>query len=274
MDWCVNFPKESVLVLRPSLTKACGGNRNAAKFLSYLLYHASLSGERDEQRALITVYRTQGVIVEDLDGEMSVRTLRDDAIPCLEELRYLSLEEFKGAEQYTAYHIYPANIQHGIDHPAQIPSHKSMGYRAGTKVKHATHTGENASQGQPKRGIQRINEIIGRVSRSKSNKQQQQAEQKPIKSTPKAVIRQQISRSIQLQTMPYGEYLQTPEWQQKRETSLRLAEYRCQVCNDVKDLNVHHRTYERRGKEAMSDLIALCGSCHEIFHQNGQLAQE
>jgi hypothetical protein len=78
-----------------------------------------------------------------------------------------------------------------------------------------------------------------------------------------------------LQTMPYREYLQTPEWQEKRKQKLRSARYRCQVCNTGKtELNVHHRTYERRGNEHLNDLIVLCKDCHSLFHQQGKIVEE
>jgi sirohydrochlorin ferrochelatase len=46
---------------------------------------------------------------------------------------------------------------------------------------------------------------------------------------------------------------------------LRRAGYRCRLCNlgspDVV-LTVHHRTYERLGKELADDLTTLCMECH------------
>lgn len=95
-----------------------------------------------------------------------------------------------------------------------------------------------------------------------------------VQATPKPAVSQQISKSIQLQTMPYVDYLQTPEWQAKREQALRLAEHRCQICNASGSLQVHHRSYERRGREAMSDLIVLCSKCHDLFHQSSELSQD
>ncbi|HEY7123791.1 MAG TPA: phage antirepressor N-terminal domain-containing protein [Ktedonobacterales bacterium] len=69
-----------------------------------------------------------------------------------------------------------------------------------------------------------------------------------------------------LRTMPYQEYLQTPEWQARRRLALRRAWYRCQTCNDTKmPLYVHHRTYERRGCEEPEDLFVLCASCHANY---------
>jgi len=80
-------------------------------------------------------------------------------------------------------------------------------------------------------------------------------------------------RLNELRTMPYCEYLQTPEWAERRKRAMKRAGYRCQVCNAYGvQLNTHHRTYERRGNERDGDLITLCRACHEIFHANGQLA--
>ncbi len=69
-----------------------------------------------------------------------------------------------------------------------------------------------------------------------------------------------------LATMPYAEYLRTPEWQQRRRAALSRAYHRCQVCNAGAELHVHHRTYERRGHEWNADLIVLCAECHRRHH--------
>lgn len=78
-----------------------------------------------------------------------------------------------------------------------------------------------------------------------------------------------------LHTMPYLEYLQTPEWEEKRKAALARAGYHCQVCNAGNTpLHVHHRTYIRRGYELDQDLITLCADCHQLFHQNGKMGVE
>ena len=80
-------------------------------------------------------------------------------------------------------------------------------------------------------------------------------------------------RLNQLRKMPYREYLQTPEWKERRLRHLTSAGYCCQVCNSRKQpLDVHHRTYERRGQEYYKDLIVLCRDCHRTFHEAGKLA--
>jgi hypothetical protein len=66
--------------------------------------------------------------------------------------------------------------------------------------------------------------------------------------------------------MPYAEYLQTEEWAIKREQALVRDGYRCRLCNSKENLQVHHRTYERRGCEDLNDLTTLCDECHEHFH--------
>ncbi|KAA3645534.1 MAG: HNH endonuclease [Chloroflexi bacterium] len=79
-------------------------------------------------------------------------------------------------------------------------------------------------------------------------------------------------RLRELATMPYREYLQTPEWKERRKRHLISAGYRCQLCNSSGvTLNVHHRTYDRRGNERFTDLIVLCQDCHSTFHDERQL---
>lgn len=74
-------------------------------------------------------------------------------------------------------------------------------------------------------------------------------------------------RILRLRTMPYEEYLKTPEWTRKRERALLRDGNRCRACNSNEQLEVHHRTYARRGNEDMNDLTTLCASCHEHFHE-------
>lgn len=78
-------------------------------------------------------------------------------------------------------------------------------------------------------------------------------------------------RGRELAEMPYKDYLLTPEWQARRLAKLKSAGHRCMVCNGERDLNVHHRTYARRGVEHPSDLTVLCEECHLLFHGKGHL---
>jgi 5-methylcytosine-specific restriction endonuclease McrA len=88
--------------------------------------------------------------------------------------------------------------------------------------------------------------------------------------TEKRAIKNQINPKIQeikqLLEMPYSEYLKTDHWQRIRKKALKTAQGKCQVCNSGNQkLDVHHRTYERRGQEYRRDVIVLCRSCHENF---------
>lgn len=68
-----------------------------------------------------------------------------------------------------------------------------------------------------------------------------------------------------LRSMSYADYLQSFEWQFKKTQKLN-DEPDCAICFSADALNVHHRTYERRGCEKFSDLITLCSECHAKFH--------
>jgi 5-methylcytosine-specific restriction endonuclease McrA len=61
----------------------------------------------------------------------------------------------------------------------------------------------------------------------------------------------------------YSDYLQSPEWQNKRGEVLTFWNRRCALCNSDQNVQVHHRTYERMGHEKLTDLIPLCDKCHE-----------
>lgn len=85
-------------------------------------------------------------------------------------------------------------------------------------------------------------------------------------------MKRRQSRVDELKYMPYRDYLKTPEWKATRESAIRRARGCCQTCSSKDRLNVHHRTYARRGSEYNSDLIVLCEPCHKLFHDHGRLA--
>lgn len=75
-----------------------------------------------------------------------------------------------------------------------------------------------------------------------------------------------------LRTMPYAAYLRTHHWERTRHDAIERAGGRCQLCNKDKRLQVHHRTYERRGCEEPGDLTVLCSHCHAKFHDKLKVA--
>lgn len=78
--------------------------------------------------------------------------------------------------------------------------------------------------------------------------------------------RKQQEQLTNLRTMPYKEYLQTEHWVTTRKRAMKRAGFKCQLCSSKQNIQVHHRTYENRGNEQNEDLIVLCRSCHQKFH--------
>jgi hypothetical protein len=64
----------------------------------------------------------------------------------------------------------------------------------------------------------------------------------------------------------YLRYLRSPAWRKRREETLKAAGYRCSVCLRFlpggRHLQVHHRTYDRLGREEARDVMVLCSWCH------------
>ena len=80
---------------------------------------------------------------------------------------------------------------------------------------------------------------------------------------------------VRLKAMRYADYLKSDHWQSMRRVAMSRASGRCQLCNTKSErLHVYHRTYIRRGCEWPEDLVVLCKTCHDIFHQNSKLSKE
>jgi restriction endonuclease Mrr len=76
------------------------------------------------------------------------------------------------------------------------------------------------------------------------------------------------ARLAALRAMPYRLYLATPEWKRTRAVALQRAGNSCSLdVTHTDGLEVHHRTYERRGVELVTDLVVLCHSCHQLHHK-------
>jgi 5-methylcytosine-specific restriction endonuclease McrA len=66
----------------------------------------------------------------------------------------------------------------------------------------------------------------------------------------------------------YRAYLRSERWRRTREKRLRIDRYKCTKCQSPFRLQVHHKTYERRGNEnPRTDLVTLCAECHENEHR-------
>jgi len=65
----------------------------------------------------------------------------------------------------------------------------------------------------------------------------------------------------------YQEYLQTPHWKAKKQEAYNYYGASCVLCGSRKSINVHHREYNNKWNEPMSDLTVLCYSCHDGHHK-------
>jgi 5-methylcytosine-specific restriction endonuclease McrA len=64
----------------------------------------------------------------------------------------------------------------------------------------------------------------------------------------------------------YQTYLHSPRWIAKREQVFAVQGRCCRRCHSTVLLQIHHRTYERFGRERLTDLVPLCRRCHRLVH--------
>lgn len=63
----------------------------------------------------------------------------------------------------------------------------------------------------------------------------------------------------------YKQYMQSAKWLSIRERKIKQAGNKCEKCGATGvTLQVHHKNYNRLYYERLSDLTALCLSCHPI----------
>lgn len=118
MKWPVTFPEENVMIVRPSLIAICMGGKSAAYLLSALLYRYSIrkegrddaenlnevkngQGEEGGQDTTYHIYRKQSQLVADMCDVIVEKTLHDVAVPILQILGYLDIEEYIQCNRYT-----------------------------------------------------------------------------------------------------------------------------------------------------------------------------
>jgi 5-methylcytosine-specific restriction endonuclease McrA len=64
----------------------------------------------------------------------------------------------------------------------------------------------------------------------------------------------------------YSAYRYSVEWTILRNAVLSRDNNQCVYCESDCNLHVHHLTYDRQGREYLSDLITLCATCHSEVH--------
>lgn len=84
---------------------------------------------------------------------------------------------------------------------------------------------------------------------------------KPIKASKRAQQSNGYKRMAS-----YNSYMQSAKWSRKRKIAIKRAKGKCSECGTKKNLQVHHLTYARFGREKQRDLKVLCGDCHRFAH--------
>lgn len=67
----------------------------------------------------------------------------------------------------------------------------------------------------------------------------------------------------------HQEYIKSEHWKIMREKALGYYGRKCYLCgvkSPSAQIDIHHNTYARLGRELLSDLIPLCRGCHERHH--------
>lgn len=75
-----------------------------------------------------------------------------------------------------------------------------------------------------------------------------------------------VAKVDRLAALPYAAYLRTPHWKALRAVVLERWSGLCEECGVKPATQVHHRTYERLGREVLADLTPLCATCHAGTH--------
>lgn len=64
----------------------------------------------------------------------------------------------------------------------------------------------------------------------------------------------------------YQSHIKSREWQDTRRKAIIRDGGMCVRCGSMRDLQGHHTTYERLGREALGDIETLCKRCHKLQH--------
>lgn len=72
----------------------------------------------------------------------------------------------------------------------------------------------------------------------------------------------------------YKKYISSAKWKKLRKEVMALAKFTCQRCRKYACSEVHHLNYDRFRNERLSDLQALCRSCHDEADEERVQKQE
>jgi hypothetical protein len=73
------------------------------------------------------------------------------------------------------------------------------------------------------------------------------------------------SESSTEDSFDYHRYMASREWALKRKEVRKRSGGTCERCHRARMQQVHHLTYERTGRELLSDLMGVCRPCHAFL---------
>lgn len=75
-------------------------------------------------------------------------------------------------------------------------------------------------------------------------------------------------------SMAYQNHIRSAQWKNTREMMFKLRGKKCERCDNKSTLEIHHKTYERFGRESPNDLEVLCKHHHEEADRLRKILQQ
>jgi hypothetical protein len=137
--------------------------------------------------------------------------------------------------------------------PCSLPFHKES-YRSGV-----------SSRGPSKILTKREKRILrtGVIGPDKPRKPKKKKKKKPKPQTVR-ISTQTISRA---HPTKYDKYLESSHWKNFRKKYYEAFGKKCESCGGTDLIHLHHKTYERLGRERFTDMVALCSTHHADVHE-------
>lgn len=66
----------------------------------------------------------------------------------------------------------------------------------------------------------------------------------------------------------YDRYIESAEWKAFRQRYFKKMPKTCLACEGQSRITLHHITYDRFGREKLTDVVPLCFDCHEKLHRH------
>lgn len=73
--------------------------------------------------------------------------------------------------------------------------------------------------------------------------------------------------SVKVQgNIKYSIYIKSKFWFKRRKAYFKTHKRECYCCFSTKNIVLHHLSYKNLGNEPDEDLLSLCSTCHQDYH--------